>query len=386
MAEGCWQAERSGALGDEVATTPKVEAITVGATLNLAQLTGVVAAKFDAGKLALDGGSGFGFGLSQGNLEEDVIRRVAEMDQRLREAPPLSNEAVVSLADRVRDALEARKKASVDKQWQWLMIKEILHKADNTPLALGKAAIEAYWHRYSSEVGFRAALDTSTRDVSGVGSVYMDAVNKALSAAKDLASYAELLYDALARTEAGPRCQLFRSEHLDPAALENLRQREGGVVVFTTFASFTTATSSEGNVLWTLESSGRKSVGDGKFLLQPSGSAARIIRIKADGERMVVILRDLPVEMARLDQKAPVYPLTGGEGFGFVTSTGNLDLLTLSQFIDGDERARNIKARSVNAVIESFDGVIAGIEQHAREKNPKGGEYIAGLFPKREEF
>jgi hypothetical protein len=69
---------------------------------------------------------------------------------------------------------------------------------------------------------------------------------------------------------------------------------------------------------------------------------------------MVVILRDLPVELLRLGQKAPAYPLTGGEGFGYVTSTGNLDLLTLSQFIDMDERARSIKARSVNAVFESF--------------------------------
>jgi hypothetical protein len=158
------------------------------------------------------------------------------------------------------------------------MIKEVFHKADNTPLALGKAAMDAYWHEYASEVGFRTALDASMRDVSGAGSLDMDAVNGALSAAKDLVAFAELLCDALARTEAGPRCQLFRSEHLGPAALEVLRQRVGGVVVFTTFASYTTATSSEGNVLWTLESSGRKSVGDGKFLLPP-GRAARIIRI-----------------------------------------------------------------------------------------------------------
>jgi hypothetical protein len=91
MAEGCWQVERSGALVDEVATAPKVEAITVGAPLDLAQLTGVVAAKFDILFLALEGGSGFGFRLSQGKVEEDVFRRLAEMDQRLREAPPLSN-------------------------------------------------------------------------------------------------------------------------------------------------------------------------------------------------------------------------------------------------------------------------------------------------------
>jgi hypothetical protein len=187
----------------------------------------------------------------------------------------------------------------------------------------------------------------------------MDGVREALSAGKDLAAYAELLYDALAMTEAGDRCQLWRSETVAPAALEHVRQHEGGVIVFTTFASFSTATASGGNVLWTLESSGRKTVGAGKFLL-PSGSAARIIRVKTEGDRLVVNLRDLPEELLRLNQKAPVHPLTGGEGFGFVTSEGSLDLLTLSQFIDADERARSIKARSVNAVIESFDRGVGG--------------------------
>jgi hypothetical protein len=178
------ESEASSAIVGEVATASKFAAAAIGTTRGV---TNAVAAELDLGETAFEGGSGFGFVTSQGKLEEDAVQRMIRADEGLREAPLLSDEAVVALKDRVVAGLWALKqRAPSDTRWKWKQIIEIFSKAVNAPQALRIAAVEAYSHKSPDEVSFRAALDASLRGDCRVSGLDIDAVRQALSAAKDL--------------------------------------------------------------------------------------------------------------------------------------------------------------------------------------------------------
>jgi hypothetical protein len=73
--------------------------------------------------------------------------------------------------------------------------------------------------------------------------------------------------------------------------------------------------------------------------------------------------------------------MSGEAGFGFVASKAELDILELSPFVEADEKLRDVKPQSQDAVFGKLEAVMEGIERHAKATdNEVGGRKILGLF------
>jgi hypothetical protein len=346
----------------------KFDAATVG-DANLPEQIATAALSSGLG-LVLECESGLGFVTSAPKLSEFVTLRFIDADERMRNMQALPDEALVALGERVLAGIEAYAKAN-EREAAGELICKAFRDAGKDPQKLRKAAIEAFSNEFLAK-----ALDERLRPVKRLGSLDEAGVREVLAAAGELAPYAELLVDAMKKLEPGSTGEIFRSETLDPAAVDFLKAQEGGVLAFTSFTAFSDKKEGGGNVLWALEARERKGT------LLPPGSAVQIVSVvKVEGEPTVVRLRDLPLVKQRLRRGEAKHPLKSGKGFGFVTSKGSLDPLTMSQFIDADERARAVRTQSVDAVLGKVKSVIAAIRDHAKAKGvEEAGSVPSGMI------
>jgi hypothetical protein len=181
-----------------------------------------------------------------------------------------------------------------------------------------EAAIQVYTGEGDMEYLYND-LNAKLRRVARLTSLTDEAVTGTLRCelGDDLLPFAELLLEATRRLSpvSPKKVPLYRGGKLDVGAVEYLKAREGSVLVFTSFASFSTqrrtarrfvATAhaekgKEVRVMFVLESSGRGQVGtfsnfegESKCLLPP-GSAAQIVRVVEKDGGVEITLTDLPV-------------------------------------------------------------------------------------------